>query len=179
MKWLLDPRARESQAHQQMLCFSLSRTLRFGEWPVTVILGYTAGHGEVLLPTKPQRCHRRAFPGFQPRDISRCQPSRHLGAACHTRTSLFDSWYQGCSPYVKISQKTTTGSRRQFLWWTSYTWCSPGASSGWAALCGRRPGRKRVSRMASVTWRLSSHHQGEKCGREMGCIFPLSFICIY
>lgn len=66
-----------------------------------------AGHGEVLLPTKPQGCHRRAFPDFQPRDLSRCQPSRHLGAARHTRTSLFDSWYQGCFPYVKISHNTT------------------------------------------------------------------------
>lgn len=76
-------------------------------WRMTMILRYMAGHGEVLLPTKPQGRHRRAFPGFQPRGISQCQPSRHLDAAHHTRTSLFDSWYQGCFPYVKISHNTT------------------------------------------------------------------------
>lgn len=168
------PHQRITGTSANALLFS-SRTLTFGEWPW--YSRYMAGHGEVLFPTSHRDATEGAFPGFQPRVSLQCQPSRHLDAAHHTRTSLFDSWYQGCFPYVKISpQHDPPGSRRHFRWWTSYTWCSLGASSEWAALCGHRPGRKGVSRTASVTWKPSSIIRG-KSGRGRGAFFP--FICIY
>ena len=142
-------------------------------WRMTMILRYMAGHGEVLLPTKPQGRHRRAFPGFQPGVSLSASP---LGILMLLTTHAPRCSTAGTRAVSRTWRSPTTrppGSRRHFQWWTSYTWCSLGASSEWAALCGHRPGRKGVSSMASVTWKPSSHHQGKKCGRETGCIFSL------
>lgn len=170
-KWLLDPRTRESQAHQQMLCFSLSRTLTFGEWP------WYLGTWQAMGRCCSQQSHRDAtgehFLASSPGVSLSASP---LGILMLLTTHAPRCSTAGTRAVSRTWRSPTTrppGSRRHFQWWTSYTWCSLGASSEWAALCGHRPGRKGVSRMASVTWKPSSHHQGKKCGRETGCIFSL------
>lgn len=153
---------------------SLSRTLTFGEWPW--YLGMAA-----MGRCCSQQSHRDAtgehFLASSPGYLS-VSASKASSAAHHTRTSRCST--AGTRAVSRTWRSPTTrppGSRRHFRWWTSYTWCSLVASSEWAALCGHRPGRKGVSRTASVTWKPSSPSSGKKCGRRRGAFFP--FICIY
>lgn len=156
-----DPRTRESQAHQQMLCFSLSRTLTFGEW-------WYLGISRLRCPTKPQGTPGRAFPGFQPRGISQCQPQASWCCSLHTHP-LFRATR---AVSTDLPQHEPPVPRRHSRWWTSYTWCSLGASSEWAVLCGHRLLKRGGAGRVSVTWKPSSIIRGKRKGDGVH-FFPL------